>query len=139
MSNNNEENLKTHSEIYYKTVRKLRAENAEKEKIIAAWKADKGSKPPLESLINSPVKSEEEVSRIATEAAIEFNKQEAKRENHGLVEKPKKNSLEAFFDGDKEAAKKLQEKQQNKIDKNRAREQVNAKSRDQGRERDLES
>jgi hypothetical protein len=36
MSNNNEENLKTHSEIYYKTVRKLRAENAEKEKIIAA-------------------------------------------------------------------------------------------------------
>jgi hypothetical protein len=94
---------------------------------------------PLESLINSPVKSEEEVSRIATEAAIEFNKQEAKRENHGLVEKPKKNSLEAFFDGDKEAAKKLQEKQQNKIDKNRAREQVNAKSRDQGRERDLES
>ena len=126
MSNFEDEKLIAHSQTYHATVRKLREQNAEKEKLKAEWEATNGPKPPLDIYMGGPLKSEEEISKVATEIAIEKNRQQEDMERAGMVEppneKPHPRSLEAFFGNDKEAMIKAREEQERQQQQNRQRE-----------------
>lgn len=69
MSSFEDKKLSAYADTYNKIVKELRAENAEKEKLKQAWEADKGLKPKLETAMGGPMKSEQEISEIATEKA----------------------------------------------------------------------
>ena len=139
MSNFEDEKLLAHSKIYHATVRKLREENAEKEKRKAEWEADNGLKPSLDFAMGGPLKSEEEISKIATEVAIEANRQQAGMERIGVVEptneKPRRGSLEAFFGDDKEAVKKAREEQERRQQEARQKE-LERERESKGRDRE---
>ena len=126
MSNLEDEKLTAHARIYHETVRKLREENAEKEKRKAAWEADKGLKPPLDNVMGGPLKSEEEISKIATQTAIHKQQEQDDLERIGAVEptteKPTRGSLEAFFGNDKDAMQKAREAQERRQRESRQRE-----------------
>lgn len=125
MSNLEDEKLISHAQIYHATVRKLREQNAEKEKLKAEWEATNGPKPSLEMFMGGPLKSEEEISKAATEIAIEKNRQQEGMERIGAVEptseKPSRGSLEAFFGDDKEAMQKAREDQERRQRESRQR------------------
>ena len=97
MSNFEDEKLLAHSKIYHATVRKLREENAEKEKRKAEWEAAQGPKPTLDFVMGGPLKSEEEISKIATQTAERRLKDQENMERIGVAEptseKPKRGSL----------------------------------------------
>lgn len=140
MSNSNDEKLIAHSNIYHATVRKLREQNAEKEKIKAQWEADKGPKPPLDMIMDGPIKSEEEISKIATQTAERSAKDQEKMERAGLIEptneKPRSRSLEAFFGNDKEAAKKAREDQERRQQENNRKRELERERESKGRDRE---
>lgn len=140
MSNYNDENLIAHSKIYHATVRKLREENAEKEKIKAQWEADKGPKPTLDLVMGGPLKSEEQISKIATEVAMEANRQQDGMERIGVVEptneKPRRRSLDAFFGSDKDAAKKAREEQERRQQENNRKLELERERESRGRDRE---
>ena len=126
MSNLEDEKLIAHARIYHATVRKLREENAEKEKLKAEWEANNGPKPTLDMVMGGPLKSEEEISKIATQTAIQKQQEQDDLERIGAVEptseKPPRGSLEAFFGDDKEAIRKAREDQEQRQHERRQRE-----------------
>lgn len=140
MSNFDDKKLMAHSKIYHATVRKLREQNAEKEKLKAQWEADKGPKPSLDMVLGGPIKSDEEISKIATEAAKEANRQQDGMERIGVIEptseKPRRRSLEAFFGDDKEAAKKAREEQERRQQENNRKRELERERESKGRDRE---
>jgi hypothetical protein len=126
VSNLEDEKLLAHSKIYHATVRKLREENAEKEKRKAEWEAAQGPKPTLDFVMGGPLKSEEEISKIATQTAIQKQHEQDDLERIGMAEptneKPRRGSLEAFFGDDKEAVKKAREDQERRQQESRQKE-----------------
>ena len=126
MSNLEDEKLIAHARIYHETVRKLREQNAEKEKLKAEWEANNGPKPTLDMVMGGPLKSEEEISKIATQTAIYKQQEQEDLERIGAVEptseKPSRGSLEAFFGDDKEAMQKAREDQERRQRESRQRE-----------------
>lgn len=134
MSNSEEEKLLGYSKIYHETVRKLRAENAEKERRKADWEVDKGLKPSLDMVMGSPLKSEEEISKIATERAKRATQEQEKMERLGVIEpsqdKARRNSLEALFGNDTAAIEKARAEQEAREKRNK--EQKQTLNRDRG-------
>jgi hypothetical protein len=126
VSNLEDEKLIAHARIYHETVRKLREQNAEKEKLKAEWEANNGPKPTLDMVMGGPLKSEEEISKIATQTAIYKQQEQEDLERIGAVEptseKPSRGSLEAFFGDDKEAMQKAREDQERRQRESRQRE-----------------
>lgn len=139
MSNFEDEKLLAHSKIYHATVRKLREENAEKEKRKAEWEAAQGPKPTLDFVMGGPLKSEEEISKIATQTAERRLKDQQNMERIGVAEptseKPKRGSLEAFFGDDKEAVKKAREEQERRQQESRQKE-LERERESKGRDRE---
>lgn len=139
--------LEQYDRNYNSNMKKLKAQNAEREAAQAKWQADQSpEKPPYEFAVGKPPMSQEEMEKKADTMAREQMRQTEVMERDGLLE-PKRedreqeqaprNSFEAFFGRDnKEAERQARDDQERQAEENRLQKERERKRGDEGRNHD---
>jgi len=90
--------LEQYDRNYNAAMRKMKADNAEKEAAITGWEANMSpDKPSLESVIGSPPLSQQEMEELADKVAKEQIRENDMLERQGLIE-PKRDEQAMTFE-----------------------------------------